>query len=232
VKKIINNKEIDNKVKLYFFDLDKKTEDYIQFYQQTQSGLYAKCNTHLYSPLYLVLKDARYCFGGKVGNSLPSKLPPDAATFAGVLLIDIAFRIISDVFFDLDDKDNKYTAEEKIIEFAKKYMSIDDKKAKLLRLLRNSLNHSDYSTNWESKDGDRIVEFTLTDHPVNGEIIIVKNLDNFKVKCLVNPLELILSFEKAIKIYENFLLDNKNTEARDNFYEKVNVKKWMGVQRF
>lgn len=233
-KNIHDNKiddKIDDKVKLYFFDLDRKVGDYIQFYQRTQSGLYAKYSTHLYSPLYLALKDARYCFGGEVGSKLPSRISSDAVTFAGVLLIDIAFRIVLSVFFDLRSlrkKNHEYTTKEKFIEFAERYMNIKGEELKLLRCLRNSLNHYDYSTRWESNDGEKVIKFKLTDHPTGNKIILVKHLNPSVTECLVNPLELASSFEIAAQSYKKFLLKKVNKEARDRFYDNVNVEKWMG----
>lgn len=208
---------LQEKIELFFFDPVKSREEYIEFYKKVNPDRIAKeSGRYRYSPLYLLLKDIRYCYGiGLEFNPIREHL--NTAEFAGIVLLRIAFnntvkRIYSGRF----------------AHFAKKYMGIaDPESVDAINLLRNALEHSYYSLSIIRKKDKVKIYFSLGYYDW-----IIKKAENWKrpyasEMYMVNPKRLFTSFEKGVRKLKNDISDPRNEKLRNNFQSKLSLDEWV-----
>ncbi len=211
----MNNGEIDEAIKLYFFNPEEGDEKYIEYYKKVQNEKYKRDKNHLYSPLYLILKDINYCLRGSKNK--------DRADRASVVLVCIAIEIVvENVFFD------HKKGEWRLGEFAERYMNLNEEEAKAIRKLRNALSHNNYSTVYKDKSGRRELSFLITLNYIKKVIFQSKKDPS---RYLVDPDKLRDSFVNAIEKYRNYLLKRESRKARKKFIRKFNseIKDWEGI---
>jgi len=224
----MNNKQelIDKNIELFFFDPSRERDEFIEFYKSLNPDRVKKeGNRYRYSPLFLVLKDARYCFAvGKEFNECREKL--HEANFAGIILINIGFtNMVKKIFSGQLEK------------FAEQYMDIHDSvELNGLRLLRNSLEHSFYGLftyeNRKNKDGED--EKVKVYFSLGFYNFIIKKDPDWKrdypsEMFMINPRKLFTQFESGCKKFKNDLLDHSNTKLRSQFTKYYDVDQWIAT---
>jgi hypothetical protein len=205
--------ELDQYIELFFFDPSKNKDTY------KKSCMTMGCSNVfcekgcLFSPLYLVLRDIRFCFGvGKEFNSIRDDLEfPDRA---GILLIDIAFRnLIKKIFkHDFD-------------EFAQKYMELTSDNLKGIRNLRNALEHNFYGLSFYDKDDRCHYYYSLSYNYKLIQEIRKQPCEKF-ITYGVNPRKLYSSFENGIILFKQILLKHSNPD-RKYFRSSLDLKSWI-----
>jgi hypothetical protein len=205
--------KLDQYIELFFFDPKKNKDAYKNSCLETGNTDVCKKNGYLFSPLYLVLRDIRFCFGvGAEFNLIRDDLEfPDRA---GILLIDIAFRnLVKKIFksdFDM---------------FAEKYMEITSDKLKGIRNLRNALEHNFYGLSFYDKN-DKFHYYYFLSYKYDLIQEINKQPNKMSVAYGVNPRKLYTSFEKGISSFKQTLLDRTNPD-RKYFRSSLDLKSWI-----
>lgn len=219
----MDQKLIDKNIELFFFDPSKERDEFINFYKSLNPDrVKREGGRYRYSPLFLVFKDARYCFAvGKEFNDCREKL--HEANFAGIILINIGFNnMVKKIFSGQLEK------------FADQYMDIhnsDDLHG--LRLLRNSLEHSFYSLyTYEIRENNGKKEKVKVYFSLGFYDFIIRKDADWKrdypsEMFMVNPRKLFTQFESGCKKFKNDLLDHSNTKLRDQFIKFYDVDQWI-----
>lgn len=214
---MINQKEIDINVELYFFNPNKCKDDFIDFYKSCKFGRYQKEKGYRYSPLFLIQKDIRFCFGiGKQFNYIP-RIELDPANFAGVILIHTAFNSLVKRFYSGDYP-----------RFAKQFMDIDKpKEVKALDYLRHALVHNNYSLSWNNNG----IKFYFIlgiglDKLIEKVNIKTSYLSEFYQ---IDVRKLMTTFEQGVQKFKKYLLDRKNHPARKLFIKNFDVDTWIFI---
>jgi hypothetical protein len=213
---------IEEKIELVFFDPSRTRDEYIEFYKSLNPERVKKeRGKYRYSPLFLCLKDIRYCYAvGKEFNSVRKIIHP--SEFAGIILIRICFKnTIDRLYFGNLNK------------FAATYMGITDHKhLEVLNLLRNSLEHSYYSLYTYRENPDKTktkIYFSLGHYN-----FLIKKQEDWKrpyksEMYMINPRELFLRLQTGLNKFKNDLLDSKNTKLRENIMKSFSLDKWVAT---
>lgn len=211
------NGNLDQLIELFFFDPTRSRDDYIEFYKNICSDRFTREKGYRYSLLFLVLKDIRYCFGiGKEFNPVRDELNP--ANFAGVILLDLAFRNLVKRVFSGD-----------FSVFARDYMGIKQSSdLGALRILRNALEHSFYSLYYY--ENSKKIYFSLGYYPE-----IIKKDKMWKrpypsEMYLVNPWKLYTAFIKGLRKFKDDLLNYKNAKMRSRFKKNTDIDNWVFIR--
>jgi hypothetical protein len=212
----MKHSQIDTYIRLFFFDPSKSRDEYIESYKILLKERFDQENVYRYSPLFLLLKDIRYCFGiGKEFNLVRDQIrPPESA---GIILIDVAFRNVVRKIYDGDFED-----------FGKTYMGITTvAQLEGFRHLRNALEHGFYGLQTYDKKTKSDIYFRLS----YGSHFIEKypSVDPSKVIFNVNPRKLLLAFMKGIGLFREDLL-KPDCSKRKNFSHFVNIDKWIFIK--
>ena len=210
---------LEEKIELFFFDPRKSREEYIEYYKQINPQRYIdEGERYRYSPLFLLLKDIRYCFGlGAEFNPIRSNLA--TAEFAAVVLLRICFtNTVKRIYFgDLD-------------KFAEEYMGITgEENLEGLGLLRNALEHSYYSLyTYKEKNGIK-TKFYFS---LGSFDFVIKKNENWQrpypsEMFFVNPKKLYSAFENGTRLLKAHLQDPVNTRHRENFEQNLSLDEWI-----
>jgi hypothetical protein len=208
--------ELNTYIELFFFDPNKSRDEYLDRYKALLPERFEKEKFCRYSPLFLLLKDIRYCFGvGKEFNPVREHInPPESA---GIILIDVAFRNVVKKVYDGNFED-----------FGKTYMDIEIKEQlEGFRYLRNALEHGFYSFQIYDKNTKRNIYFRLS----YGSHLIAKypSTDPAKVVFNVNPRRLYSAFTKGISSFREDLL-KPGQFKRKTFARFVNIDDWIFIK--
>jgi hypothetical protein len=216
------NTEIDQNIELYFFDPNQEKDNYIDFYKEIKTDRCNKEKGYRYSPLFLLMKDIRYCFGARKQFNPIRKNGLDPANFAGVILTHLAFNNLVKKFYS-----GNY------VQFAKRYMGIaNSEDLDALNDLRNALVHNNYSLSVYNKKKEEKIYFSLG--LGDGFREVIKKDDNWKTdykssRYRVNPRKLMSAFEHGCREYKNYLLDHNNSKARQRFSEAFDTDQWTFI---
>lgn len=139
---MVNDDDVDQNIELYFYDPNKEKDDFINDYKRIKKDRYRREKGYRYSPLFIILKDIRFCLGARKQFNYIPKEKKDPANFAGVILIHTAFNNLVKKFYS-----GNYLG------FAKQFMGIaKHEEIKALDCLRNALVHNNYSLSYYVKD--------------------------------------------------------------------------------
>lgn len=210
----MNDEQLDKFIELFFFDPALKTNDseYDKLYQKVCAKQFSDELSCRYSPLYLLLKDIRFCYGvGKQFNPIRENLEP--ADYAGILLIDAGFNMIEKICHAHPEG------------FGIKYMGFKNQEEQFaFRLLRNCFAHKNYGLK-NSHKGKPIFFNLSYNHPLIEKHEIV-NAGKSSILYLVNPRRLFSAFTEGVKKIKVDILE-KGDPNRPFFKSFLNVNNWI-----
>jgi len=221
MEKKIDEKDLTNRVSMYFFSPLKSPNEYrIEYKLKYGESHIKKYGGLRFSPLYLLRKDVYFCLGSYGLSRKNIGQNTESALFAGILLINIAFTNLTNKLFD-----KNYTL------FAKKYMGIErEEELKALRLLRNALEHNNYSLFYRYRDRDKKtlikIYFSIN---LRFAKLIEKDV-TWKTKYpselyKINPRKLHMSLEKGISRLKIDIL-KKGSFIYKKFIKNIRLKDW------
>lgn len=215
---------LNDKVELYFFDHTKSEDEYINFYSSLcfNKGIEDLTRKIVrFSPLYQLLKDIRICLGQD--ENLPRGYPYPYK--AGILLMNI---LVNTLARDIKNIGN-WNKGKKTIFFVELLSPYLEKKedSKVLRFLRNSLDHNKYSLNWREKGGWEYI-FNYGIGKTNKMLSVSEDASR-KIKfCTFYPCNLYLNLITEIKKIQEKLSSCNDKKMKKHFENNFKPDYWVG----
>ena len=215
----MNKEVIDKNIELYFYNPNKEKDEFIDDYKKLEKERYRKEKSYRYSPMFYILKDIRYCLGSRKQLNYIPKKEKDPASFAGIILIRIAFINLVKKFYNGD-----YPG------FAKRFMGISDAgEIRALGFLRDGLEHNNYTLSFHV-NGKKY--FFLVGNGLTKliEKVSLKGQPS-AIGYRIDITRLRASFEMGVVKFKEYLLDHNNVKARKRFCKKFDVDNWIFIKK-
>ncbi len=227
--------EINDKVRLYFFNPKKDKEEYRNMFGSSYLGK-EPYTVYVYSPLYLARQDIRFCLGmrPKKSESFCNESTGGPANFIGIAHMYNTLEMVVNSMSGNKRKSDKKKFEESAMEVFLRHNlpKLTNRERNAFRLLRHAITHRQYGLKIEWDDPRNKKDKTPTTFNIferSNFLIAEMPARENNYLFYVNVVKLYRVLEDTFKEVEFFLTNanQKYTRQRFHFSEKVRVKNWI-----